>query len=298
MHESISFINVPIMLIESIEIKEIIFLYVYLKNAKTIRLSFSSSEKATLWYQRLNSIISKPIKLEELFAFTFYSWLTNEKSDESSLDNESNPTRCLFSKKDQSNIIYKEYKRMKFDSKIWRLTEVNKNFELCPSYPETVIIPKCMTDEQIKKIASFRGSKRFPAVVWRSKSNGAVLARSSQPNVGLLAWRLNEDELLIRAIADSSYANNNNTSKPTHYGITKIPEQADLTEDKSSMLLIIDARFRSVALANRVKGGGYEYSEYYTNCEIQFMNLENIHVIRSSFQSLRILCQSLNENNT
>jgi myotubularin-related protein 3/4 len=64
------------------------------------------------------------------------------------------------------------------------------------------------------------------------------------------------------------------------------------------MLLIIDARFRSVALANRVKGGGYEYSEYYTNCEIQFMNLENIHVIRSSFQSLRALCQSLSDNKT
>jgi myotubularin-related protein 3/4 len=64
------------------------------------------------------------------------------------------------------------------------------------------------------------------------------------------------------------------------------------------MLLIIDARFRSVALANRVKGGGYEYSEYYTNCEIQFMNLENIHVIRSSFQSLRGLCQTIIDNKT
>jgi len=64
------------------------------------------------------------------------------------------------------------------------------------------------------------------------------------------------------------------------------------------MLLIIDARFRSVALANRVKGGGYEYTEYYTNCDLQFMNLENIHVIRSSFQALRLLCQSVNDNKT
>lgn len=32
-----SFINVPIMIIESIEIKEIFYIYVYLKNAKTIR---------------------------------------------------------------------------------------------------------------------------------------------------------------------------------------------------------------------------------------------------------------------
>lgn len=32
--------------------------------------------------------------------------------------------------------------------------------------------------------------------------NGSVIARSSQPNVGLLAWRMNEDELLLKAIAD------------------------------------------------------------------------------------------------
>lgn len=163
---------------------------------------------------------------------------------------------------------------MKFDTKLWRLSEVNKKFELCPSYPESLIVPKCITDEQLRKIACFRSSKRFPTVTWRSRKNGAVLARSSQPNVGLLAWRLNEDELLLKAIAES----------------------CDPKPKDQSLLLIIDARFRSVALANRVKGGGYEYTEYYTNSEIQFMNLENIHVIRSSFQSLRALCQTLNEN--
>ena len=103
---------------------------------------------------------------------------------------------------------------MKFDDKTWRLSEVNKKFELCPTYPDTVIIPSCMTEEQMKKIASFRSSKRFPTVVWRSKVNGAVIARSSQPNVGLLAWRLNEDELLIKAIADCC---SNNTSSNSSY---------------------------------------------------------------------------------
>lgn len=168
-----------------------------------------------------------------------------------------------------------------------------------------------MSDEQIKKIASFRSSKRFPAVVWRSKTNGAVLARSSQPNVGLLAWRLNEDELLIKAIADCSTILNmnrkidsNTTSLNLNVNSTNNSEKfkslplngTQQLDQQSSVLLIIDARFRSVALANRVKGGGYEYSEYYTNCEIQFMNLENIHVIRSSFQSLRLLCQTITDN--
>lgn len=164
---------------------------------------------------------------------------------------------------------------MKFDEKLWRLTDVNKKFKLCASYPETLIVPKTITDDQIRKIADFRSSQRFPTVTWRSKKNGAVLARSSQPNVGLLAWRLNEDELLLKAIADSC------DSK---------------SKSEQPALLIIDARFRSVALANRVKGGGYEYTEYYTNSEIQFMNLENIHVIRSSFQSLRLLCQTISDN--
>jgi myotubularin-related protein 3/4 len=158
-----------------------------------------------------------------------------------------------------------------------------------------------MSEEQLKKIASFRSSHRFPAVVWRSKSNGAVLARSSQPNVGLLGWRLNEDELLVKAIADSSCLGNSIKAK-------MIESMADQTSDSKSVsiaansseaqLLIIDARCRSVALANRVKGGGYEYAEYYSNSEIQFMNLENIHVIRNSFHALRALCQSVNDNKT
>ena len=45
-----------------------------------------------------------------------------------------------------------------------------------------------------------------------------------------------------------------------------------------------------------MKGGGYEYSEYYTNWEIQFMKIENIFEIRRSFQSLRLLCQSIIDN--
>lgn len=160
-----------------------------------------------------------------------------------------------------------------------------------------------MSEDQLKKIASFRSSKRFPAVVWRSKSNGAVLARSSQPNVGLLGWRLNEDELLVKAIADSSCLGNNTKAKMIDSMVDQVSDSkaVSITAAGSSaeaQLLIIDARCRSVALANRVKGGGYEYAEYYSNSEIQFMNLENIHVIRNSFHALRALCQSVNDNKT
>ena len=54
-------------------------------------------------------------------------------------------------------------------------------------------------------------------------------------------------------------------------------------------LLIVDARSYATAVANRARGGGCECPEYYPTCEIQFMNLDNIHGIRKSHHSLRHL---------
>jgi len=34
-------------------------------------------------------------------------------------------------------------------------------------------------------------------------NNGAVIARSSQPEVGWLGWRSSEDEVLLKALADA-----------------------------------------------------------------------------------------------
>lgn len=52
----------------------------------------------------------------------------------------------------------------------------------------------------------------------------------------------------------------------------------------------MDARSFSTALVNRARGGGVECHEYYQDCEIEFMNLPNIHTIRKSFSALRLLC--------
>ena len=58
-------------------------------------------------------------------------------------------------------------------------------------------------------------------------------------------------------------------------------------ETGSNRLLILDARSYAAAIANRAKGGGFEYPPYYTDCDVQFMNLPNIHAIRKSSQMLR-----------
>jgi myotubularin-related protein 3/4 len=103
-------------------------------------------------------------------------------------------------------------------------------------------------------------------------SNGAVIARASQPEVGWLFWRSKEDEKMIQAII--------NACKPE---ITDAPP----CENNSNRLLILDARSYTAALANRTKGGGFEYPPYYSDCDVRYMNLPNIHVVRKSSQTLR-----------
>lgn len=48
-------------------------------------------------------------------------------------------------------------------------------------------------------------------------------------------------------------------------------------------LAIFDARSWTAAHANRIKGGGIENTKYYTNCELQFCDIDNIHAVRDAF---------------
>ena len=50
----------------------------------------------------------------------------------------------------------------------------------------------------------FRTQGRLPAVVWRSRETGAVIARSSQPRTGILRSRNHDDEKLLRAVAHAA----------------------------------------------------------------------------------------------
>ena len=69
--------------------------------------------------------------------------------------------------------------------------------------------------------------------IQRSKINGAVLARSSQPNVGFFGWRLNEDEQLLKEIADCCAA-----SGKTPESIISTSPNTDLLKLGSSLYII------------------------------------------------------------
>ena len=125
-------------------------------------------------------------------------------------------------------------------------------------------------------------------------TNGAVIARTSQPEVGWLFWRSREDEAMIQQIVDAcnrpamdssprkSISSEKKTNKFICIFFSSLGEN-----NNSNRLLILDARSYAAAIANRAKGGGFEYPPYYKDCDVQFMNLPNIHAIRKSAQMLR-----------
>ncbi|VDP30638.1 unnamed protein product [Schistosoma margrebowiei] len=102
-----------------------------------------------------------------------------------------------------------------------------------------------------------------------SQVTGAVLLRCAQPCVGLMCSRNEYDEKFLRTVLACC------PKKPV----------SDPNKD-THRLMIVDARSRSSAQFNRIRGGGFEYPEYYDQAEVVFMDLPNLHTVRSNFESL------------
>lgn len=128
--------------------------------------------------------------------------------------------------------IEKQLERLPADE--WRISDVNVDFQVCPTYPEKVIVPKLVEDDSIKTIGAFRRSGRFPVLSYFHEKNGAVLMRSSQPMVGPNSKRCKEDERMINAV---------------------------LGQGKRGY--IIETRAPNLAQLAKTKGGGFEPEAHY-----------------------------------
>lgn len=304
--------HVPLGIIESIECREIVFLYLLCKDTKSYKITFGSNEECAEWQRRLGKALALPARLENVFSFAFYMWTMESQPElhQALLDPDvpqSYPDRA-------DKMFQDEICRLGFDlGGAWRISLANQEYQLCSTYPRKIVIPASINDNNLESVARFRSARRVPAVVWRHP-NGAVIARCSQPEVGWLGWRSSEDEDLVKAIAEAcAYDAPEDINKsgreqilappPQHNGdvdaitpASDIPSLCDLPEAKAQTdikkVLIVDARSYATAVANRARGGGCECPEYYPQCEIQFMNLANIHTIRKSHHALRLLVAS------
>ncbi|EPS72804.1 hypothetical protein M569_01952, partial [Genlisea aurea] len=148
----------------------------------------------------------------------------------------------------------------------WRISNVNSDYALCSTYPFALLVPKSISDSEIQQACTFRARSRLPVISWCHPRTGAVLARSSQPMVGLVMnMRSNIDEKLVAALQT----------------------QLSGTKDGRRKLYIADARPMKNALANGAMGGGSESSSNYSKSEIVFFGIDNIHTMRESLVKLR-----------
>lgn len=354
--------SVPLGLVDQVEVRDIFYLHIACKDARSLRCTFSTNEHCMEWYKRLVRALSPPKAIEDIFAFAFNAWSAEEGGEEVS-QRLGRDSEFLDSGENFQKSFRNEVERLGLDVHgVWRISQANIDYRLCPSYPRLLLVPACISDDTLESVARFRSARRIPAIVWRHMRNGAVIARCSQPEVGWLGWRSSEDEDLLKAISDAcafdqgqqqqnqrnhsiippvtpaatklssnitctNAAQPNNCSASSESSATSSsssafvssatnppiplvipgsreshgastsapPSPKDLADEPEASpmpkkVLIMDARSYTTAVANRARGGGCECPEYYPSCDIQFMNLANIHSIRKSFHGLRQLC--------
>lgn len=162
--------------------------------------------------------------------------------------------------------VKREYERIGISkSNDWRFTHINQQFKFCETYPKILVVPQSVSDDDLKQIAEFRSKKRIPVVSWLKyddRKNSIALLRSSQPMVGLTQKRSEKDENYL-------------------YKVCKLN-----TVNSLDKLFIMDARPLANAVVNRGNGGGYENEDNYNFCEISFLNIQNIHVMRECLRKI------------
>ncbi|KAK6960629.1 myotubularin-related protein 9 [Biomphalaria glabrata] len=159
-----------------------------------------------------------------------------------------------------------EFNKFKECSEEWRISYVNKDFKICPTYPQAVFVPKAVDDDIIIKAAAFRQGGRFPVLSYYHKDSKAVLLRSSQPLTGPSGKRCKEDERLVNSVM----------------GMGKRG-------------YIVDTRAQSVAKVAQSKGGGYELEAHYPQWRRIHQSIER----RQSFHdSLIKMIEACNDSNS
>ncbi len=137
---------------------------------------------------------------------------------------------------------------MKIKNPRIRHSSVNSDFSISTTYPDTLLVPSGMSDDELRKVGDFRSMGRIPALSWLHPSNNSVMLRCSQPNAG---------EFLISS-NNTPFQNFNATL--LYYYLVGIIGTHCIEDEKLFGLVevkyIFDARPKINAVANQMKGKG------------------------------------------
>eukprot|EP00475_Leptophrys_vorax_P029499 TRINITY_DN4339_c0_g1_i1.p1 TRINITY_DN4339_c0_g1~~TRINITY_DN4339_c0_g1_i1.p1 ORF type:complete len:689 (+),score=159.07 TRINITY_DN4339_c0_g1_i1:116-2068(+) len=171
----------------------------------------------------------------------------------------------------------KEYKRMRMPDDYIRISTLNENYEFAPTYPSVLLTPTVVTDKDLRASGAFRSKNRVITICWRDVASWKVIARCSQPLVGLRNKTNTCDSTLIKSLGEWAAS----TNKDQFFG-------ADAEGKPLKPVSILDARPRLNAVGNMANGGGFENTEN-VEANLAFLNVENIHVVRDAMATFRDL---------
>ncbi|KDO17693.1 hypothetical protein SPRG_16905 [Saprolegnia parasitica CBS 223.65] len=215
------------------------------KDTQSVRFTFRNHAEYARMFKCL-TVLAYPASLTDAFCFVYRPLLL--------------PAKLL-----PSFDIRDDYERLGLLGPRFRC--IDQAYLLCDTYPRYLVVPVAMSDVKLQAAATFRSSRRLPAVCWQHPTNGAVICRSSQPLVGLKSARSSDDEDLVRLLCQ--------------------PENpAALGAYQSHRYVIMDARGQLAAAGNKAMGKGTESPANYRGAKVVFMNMDNIHAVRGAFQAL------------
>jgi hypothetical protein len=145
------------------------------------------------------------------------------------------------------------------DNNAYQLYIQEVNGQLCESYPNFVLLPARASKEDIAGTAAFRCKKRLPVLCWVRGNAG--IWRSSQNKPGFIGRNSSDESYLEKICIDTM------------------------------KLHVYDARPYLNAFANKVKGAGFENTDYYKYSEIFFCEIENIHFVRAAYAKVKMISQ-------
>ncbi|KAF0698359.1 Aste57867_11009 [Aphanomyces stellatus] len=145
---------------------------------------------------------------------------------------------------------------------LFRITDLNRAYGLCPTSPPLLVVPARMTDAQVSAVAAFRSKARMPICCYVHSANTASLWRCAQPKRGVFNAQSSDDEHMLLLIGQTNRIN--------------------------QKVWIVDCRPELNARANNLTGGGTESSSI-RHATVSFMNIANIHAMRESFEAMRQL---------
>ena len=233
-----------------------------LKDSRIFILNLLQKEKLKEFLEILDNF-STPIQTSLYFRHAFFEY---DKYEKELRDNANISYPKIYKSGWDIYNFNDEFKRQKVDLKNDYEILDNSNFNFCETYPSKIIVPK-ISQDKIEKCANFRKKKRLPTLTYRY-TNGYCIWRSSQTKGGFTG----------KDYTDAIFLTN----------ITR----------NSKNLVVYDARPKLNAMANKLKGGGYENPNNYPkiNMEVIFCDIPNIHAVRNSYEKLLTNISYIPEN--